>query len=240
MTSRFFFFHVVPVSFAIGLMPQSSNAIDIRITPVVVRAFDVAGVNRSVPTSLMELTSERHVFEIQLNLNTSNFGAVEQGFGNVAFDMEFFGNVRRASAPFPSTYTAVNSIIDHDHSSFTDDISLFADNGDLGVPGDLKSVVVGLDPLSVVANDTRLQVGKGAPQVLGKVFVEFDGTSIGSTGVFTVRPTGASVLVGDRLALATDATLFVEALSFTAVPEPGAIFLALLLAPLMGGIRMAR
>jgi hypothetical protein len=206
--------------------PPLCSAVTIEVSPMIVAAFDTAGNAVNLPASSQHLPVGTSVFEVQLMLSVSDLAPQDQGFGNVSFNINTSGAIGQAGAPFPAGYSPINPLVDHDGSAFTAAVPMFADNGDYGVGNDLRDIVVGLDPLSLSASDSRFQLGRSMPVPIGKVYLSFNGESLESAGDLSLFLQGASTIRNGQLVLASNPTLSSEPLAFSVVPEPTTCILA--------------
>lgn len=203
-------------------------AVQIHIEPRAFAAFDQTGAEIPLPSDLGKLPNEKLVFGVRLLLIVSDLDLDTDNFGNAALNVSLAEALFQAPSPFPSGYVATTSLVDHDLSPFTAPVPRFADNGDFGIPLDFLNVVVGVDPLSLVDKDERLNFKKNEPVELGRFYALFDGVTPRSLGNVNVTVQDFSLVRDGKLVIPVDGFATGGSLAFHSVPEPPAFVLAVL------------
>jgi hypothetical protein len=160
-------------------LATAANAATITVTPVVTHAFTpVTFVEVPVPPdNALPLVYQ---IDFLLTVDGINAGANEVGLGNLAFDVNFSSPaLNTSSAP---GYNPVNPTVDINGGAPGGLNPLFTQNGDLGAPGDLKFITLGVASAVFTAQDPRGTVGQDVatdgldrPFNFGNIFVDYTG-----------------------------------------------------------------
>jgi len=138
------------------------------------------------------------------------------GFGNVNFDVVRTGDI--VDPRFG--WQASMGTIDHDGNAFTAPVAIFADNGDLGADGlDLIDIVVGVAPLSFVANDARGLLGQNEPLHMGSVIFTVD-TDAGGGGTVDASLKAFSTFNDQNVLGRNDGAMVGGSAALNVIPEP--------------------
>ena len=154
----------------------------------------------------------------------------EVGFGNVVFDIELTGGV----SDLLGWINGPNVDIDSFHC-FPQPfpglcIPKFADNADMGRPGDLIDIVVGVAPRAFrpEGEDPRRTIGQNGPETMGFIAAAIDTDSRGNRGQVEAVVKAFSTWDEDLLLARNDGPRFGGTVNLNVVPEPTASVLLIL------------
>jgi hypothetical protein len=147
------------------------------------------------------------------------------GLAGATFDVVLGANVSDAIGWIADTGT-----VDHDGIFLTPEVPKWTDNGDLGTPGDLIDITVGVETAGFGPEgvDIRRTLGKRAPEFMGSVFASIDSNVPGTHGDLQAAGPICSVWSGEITDLEPCPGTGGTALISVNVPEPPATALLIL------------
>jgi hypothetical protein len=220
---------------ALGLAGTSQAAV-INIKPTAVTVFDAAFtdvtstavVKNEGGELILAPSATPYTIQVDLSFTVGDLAATELGFGNAAFNVELGGQVAQSSVA-PGWNAEAGKTVDKNGAAPGGTVNKWADNGDYGVAGDLRGMVIGTDPpdFGPVGVDPRRAFGKNGDEYFGNVFLEIPGGDGGSAGTFGIAGDGGSTYdaANKLVAAGTTVTGGLLNISVQAVPEPSTLAL---------------
>jgi hypothetical protein len=156
------------------LLPSSSQGGVFRIEPIVTAAYDTALDPIPIPDWGVD---EPTIYQVDFFLSVLSVGAGEQGFGQAQFDI-CLACLAGDLTDFQNLgWQAQNPSVDTNGTLPGGIQNLFARNGDYGVSStDEQGILVAMatGPFTN-ATDPRRNVGEAAPQLIGSLFLKWNG-----------------------------------------------------------------
>ena len=217
---------------ALGLAGTSQAAV-INVKPSLVTVFDAAfnDVTQTAIISndngnvLLAPSATPYTLQVDLSFTIGDLAATELGFGNAAFNVELGGALAQSAAA-PGWNPESGQTVDKNGAAPGGVVNKWADNGDYGVAGDLRGMVIGTDPpdFGPVGVDPRRVFGKNGDEYFGNVFLDIPGAG-GSAGVIAIEGDGGSTYDAANKLVAAGTTVTGGSINFQVVPEPSTLAL---------------
>ncbi len=216
---------------SIALWTGAAQAAVIHIKPTLAVVFDsqfndvtetVVDINENGKARLRPSTAP-YIMQVDFTFTISDLQEGQLGFGNAAFNIYLNGSV--IQSPIAPGWNPDLSCCNGPGPMKP----TWADNGDYGTPGDLKNMVVGIDPnyFEPVGNDPRREYGQHGAKFFGNLFLDIPGTR-GTIGSLSIEGDGGSVYDANNKLVADGVTVTGGSIDFRVVPEPrSAILLGL-------------
>jgi hypothetical protein len=223
-------------SIAFLLVALSATAVQaalIHIKPSLVTVFDsqlndVTSIvldHNANGKARLRPSAELYTLRIDFSLTIRDLQPDQLGFGNAAFNVILGGALNQAAAA--PGWNASTEIVDHDGLTPGGLRDKWADNGDYGIAGDLRGIVVGTDPpdFGPVGVDLRRVLGKYGDEYFGNVLFDLSGTH-GTMGSLSVEGDGGSVYNANNKLVDAGVTVTGGSIDFfVGVPEPSSVLL---------------
>jgi hypothetical protein len=230
---------------AIALWAGAAQAAVIHIKPTLVAIYDADAnyadvlesavlANSAGRVTLRPSTATR-IMQVDFSFTISDLQAGQLGFGNAAFNIDLTGAL--IQSPLAPGWNPDTRSID---ISPVGSFSLWADNGDYGISGDLQSIVVGTDPADFgpVGRDPRRVLGRNGDESIGNIFIELPG-SAGAMGQLRIQGDGGSVYNANNKLVDAGVTVTGGSIDFLVVPEPSSVVM-LAMGCVMAGLYTSR
>jgi hypothetical protein len=217
---------------ATAMCVGSAQAAVIHIKPMLTAVYDqdfnditmlavVHYDNEWVRLAPVNSSVESYIVQVDFSLAISDLQAGQLGFGNARFNLGFDKELS-PSPDFPGWRPEVDRVIDSNGPAPGGVRDKWAVNGDFGVSGDLRKIIVGNDPsdFGPVNVDPRRRFGQDRDEYFGTVFVEFPAIHSG-IGRLLVKPTYGSVYNANYELVTENVTMKSSQLRFLgSMPEP--------------------
>ncbi len=214
----------------IALCASSVQAAVINIKPSLITVFDAA-FNDVTTTAIVgndgnnvflnpDAAGQAYTLQVDLSFTIGDLRPTELGFGNAAFNVGLNGQLTQSAAA-PGWNPESGKTVDKNGAAPGGIVNKWADNGDYGVAGDLRGMVIGTDPpdFGPVGVDPRRAFGKNGDEYFGTVFLDIQAVP-GSVGVITIEGDGGSTYDANNKLVAAGTTVTGGALAIYFGPEP--------------------
>jgi hypothetical protein len=150
------------------VVPKPATTTEINWSAEIAAAFDESFNPVPVPTGE---SPEPVWLQVDFSIEIGNLQAHEMGFGNLAFDMELYSLDDDCCG-----WNGNNEIVDSNGTEPLGLVHMFGYNQDFAEFDDLQAIVVSVATNIISPTDPRAQIGQAGPQLIGSVYVLWDGT----------------------------------------------------------------